>query len=242
MQFDYTIVAISNRFPTEPYYCLEEWHKSVKGTNHVVIDAIESKFQGLGDKPKFVYRAIKRGYIKTKYIIFCDCWDLVFASTPEEIIEKYLEFNADLVFSAEKNCFPSDLKEEYDKLPNTGTSYKYLNSGMIVGLTDSLLTTLEAMEVEKIPNDYWDNERRCNIHFNDQFEYQKIFLKQPVKMVLDHNQVLSNALHQVKLEELDFSEDRIKNIETGSYPCTWHMNGSGKTDGLREPILKKLGL
>jgi len=167
---NYTIVSICNKRPEQEYYCLDEWEKSTEGFNKLVIAAIGSFYQGLCDKPKFVYRAIKGGHIKTKYIIFCDCWDLVFCTDPQEIIMKFLSFECDLVVSAERNCFPADLKDEYDKLPSI-SSFKYLNSGMIVGYTEKLLETLEAMKVEEIPNDYWDGEK--NIHFNDQFEYQK---------------------------------------------------------------------
>jgi hypothetical protein len=239
---NYTIVTICNRTPIENYYCLEQWKQSVAGTNYMMIQSVGSLYQGLCDKPKFVYRAIKQGFINTEFIIFCDSWDLVFATTPEEIIERFLELNCDLVISAEKNCFPDDLKKEYDNLPYT-SSYRYLNSGMIVGYTNKLLEILEVMEVEKIPNDYWDAEKHCNIHFNDQFEYQKIFLNQPVNIKLDYQQIFSRTLHDAKLEELDFSETRIRNIETNSYPCTFHMNGNGKTEnGIRENILKHLNL
>lgn len=236
----YTIVTISNRLPTENYYCFREWEKSVQGTNAIVIHGIDTPYTGLCDKAKFVYRAIKKGIVNTDIIIFCDSWDLVFATTPEEIIEKFLEFNCDLVISAEKNCFPNDLKDEYDKLPFT-SDFKYLNSGMIVGYTDKMLQTLEAMKVEEIPNDYWDGEK--NIHFNDQFEYMKIYLKQPVHIKLDYQQILSRTLHNAQLYELDFTKERIMNISTNSYPCTFHMNGNGKTEnGIRNAILKKLGL
>lgn len=236
---NYTIVTICNRVPQEEYYCLHQWEQSVAGTNKFVIQAIGTYYQGLCDKPKFVYRAIKGGHIKTKYIIFCDCWDLVFCTSPEEIILKFLGFDCDLVISAERNCFPADLKDEYDKLPST-SSFKYLNSGMIVGYTDKMLELLEAMKVEEIPNDYFDGEK--NVHFNDQFEYQKAFLGQAVSIKLDYDCSLSMPLHQVTLDDLDFSEERIRNKETNSYPCTMHMNGSSKTDGLREPILKHLNL
>lgn len=236
---NYTIVSICNRIPIEDYYCFHEFKKSIEGTNNLIIQAIKTQYQGLCDKPKFVYRAIKEGHIKTKYIIFCDSWDLVFCTTPEEIILKFLGMDCDLVISAERNCFPADLKEEYDKLPAT-SSFKYLNSGMIVGYTDKLLETLEAMEVEKIPDDYWDGEK--NIHFNDQKFYQDIFLKQPVRIKLDYDCSLSIPLHQVKLDDLDFSESRIRNVETESYPCTFHLNGGAKTGGLREPILSHLNL
>lgn len=236
---NYTIFSVCNRFPTEEYYCLNEWMKSTENTNRLIVSSVGSPYQGLCDKAKFIYRAIKAGYIKTEFIIFCDSWDLVFATIPEEIIEKFLQFNCDLVFSGERNCFPNDLKEEYDKLLST-SSYKYLNSGLIVGYTDALLKTLEAMDVEAIPNDYFDGEK--NVHFNDQFEYQKIFLKQPVHMKLDYDQVLSNTMHESKLADFDFSQPMIKNIETGSYPCSWHFNGNGKTGECRIPILKHLNL
>lgn len=236
---NYTIVTISNRIPQEDYYCFTEWQKSVNGTNGIIIQSLDTPYQGLCDKPKFVYRAIKAGVINTEFIIFCDSWDLVFTTTPEEVIEKFLEFNCDLVISAERNCFPNDLKEEYDKLPST-SSFKYLNSGLIVGYTQKLLETLEAMKVEEIPDDYFDGQK--NVHFNDQFEYQKIFLQQLVHIKLDYQQILSRTLHEAKLDELDFSEPRIRNIETNTYPCTMHMNGNGKTSGCREAILKHLNL
>lgn len=236
---DYTIVTVSNRIPTQDYYCFNEWWKSVENYNPLIIQRFDTNYQGLGDKPKFVYRAIKNEVIKTKYIIFCDSWDLVFATTPEEIIKKYLEFDADIVISAEKNCFPDTQKKEYDELGAT-SSYKYLNSGFIVGTTEAFLKVLEAMDLGNIPDDYWDGQRM--VHINDQELYQQIFLKQPVKMALDYNQVLSRTLHEAKLEELDFSEPRIRNIETDTYPCTFHMNGNGKTSGCRGAILKHLNL
>lgn len=240
-EFNYTIVTICNRPPIEDYYCLKEWDKSTDDYNKIIIQHIDTPYQGLGDKPKFVYRAIKRGIIPTKYIIFTDCWDLVFVDTPEVIIEKYQDFKCGLVFSGERNCFPADLKEEYDKLPFT-SSYKYLNSGFIVGETEALLATLEAMKVEEIPDDYWDAEKGHNVHFNDQFEYQKIFIQQPVSMKLDYAQTLSQTMHDVGWNDIDLTKEKIQNCETKAFPSTIHFNGSGKTNGLQKPILQKLGL
>lgn len=242
---NYTIFGVCNRIPTEDYYCFKEWEKSTEGMNKFVVAGIGSHYTGLCDKAKFLYRAIKFGHIKTKYLIICDTWDLVFCCPPEEIILKFLGMSCDIVFSAEKNCFPDDLKKEFDEL-NTYSTYKYLNSGMIVGRTDAILRMLEDMKVEEIPNDYWDGEK--NIHFNDQFEYQKEYIRNkqlfepPNTMRLDYDCILSIPLHQVTIEELDFSEPRIRVKETNSYPCTLHMNGSSKTDGLRNPILTHLNL
>jgi len=136
---NYTIFSVSNRFPTEPYYCLA---KSTEGTNRLIVSAVGSHYTGLCDKAKFLYRAIKNDLIKTKYLIVCDCWDLVFCAPPEEIILKFLGMSCDIVFSAERNCFPDDLKKDYDEL-NAHTTFNYLNSGMIVGRTEAILQMLE---------------------------------------------------------------------------------------------------
>jgi len=235
----YTIFAVCNRVPKEDYYCLNEWEKSTEGANKLVVSGVGTMYQGLFDKPKFMYRAIKNELITTEYIIACDCWDLVFVTSPEEIIEVFKTFNTDIVFSSEKTCFPADRKEEYDKLPFT-SSYKYLNSGMIVGKTASVLKLLEAMDVESVPDDYWDKDHM--VHFNDQAFYLDWFLKQPVPMKLDYDQKISTTLHAVDMDEIDFSEDGIMVKETNTFPCTIHGNGSGKTNGLLQASLKHLNL
>lgn len=236
---NYTIFSVCNRFPVEPYYCLNEWMKSTENTNRLVVSGIGTQYQGLFDKPKFMYRAIKNGVIKTKYIIACDCWDLVFVTSPETIIDVFETFDTEIVFSSERTCFPDSKKEEYDKLPYT-SSYKYLNSGMIVGYAESILKLLESMDVESVPDDYWDGSK--NVHFNDQEFYLEHFLKQVVPMKLDYEQKISTTLHAVEIDEIDFSEDGIMVKETNSFPCTVHGNGSGKTNGLLQASLKHLKL
>lgn len=241
---EFEIVAVSTGTPKEDYYCYEQFFKSLQryGHNPLMIETNHNKRFSLIDKPKLVKKAIESGVINSRHLLFVDCWDLVFAASPEEVIEKYLTFNSDLVISAEKNCFPSDLKVWYDALPYT-SSYRYLNSGMIVGTTESFLETLKAMKVDEIPDDYYDKEKGCNIHFNDQLYYQEIFLKQPVKISLDYNQGLCQTMHDVKLEELDFSGEKIVNKETGSTPLIFHFNGNSKTEnGVRVEILNKLKL
>jgi len=189
-----------------------------------------------------LYQAIKDKIIDTDFIIFTDCWDLVFTCHPDEIMEAYGFFNKPIVISTEANCFPADLKEEFDKR-DCPTKYKYLNSGFICGETEAILACLEAMDLPNLPDDYYDPERNCNVHPNDQFEWMKIAIDKPELIGLDYNQVLSQTLHGAKIDEFDFSKDRIKNKLTGSYPCTLHFNGGSKDDmAIREPILKHLNL
>lgn len=38
--------------------------------------------------------------------MFVDAFDIIFQSNPQEILEKFNSFNASIVYSAEKNCWP----------------------------------------------------------------------------------------------------------------------------------------
>lgn len=97
------------------------------------------------------------------------------------------------------------------------------------------------MDLPNLPDDHFDGEK--NIHPNDQWEWMKVFVKQPVKIKLDYYQALSQTLHGASIDDFDFSGDRIKNKLTNSYPCSWHFNGASKDDmALRKPILKHLNL
>ncbi len=237
---EYQVVTVANKIPMESYYTFHEHFRSLGNTESLVLGTNPGQYGGLGSKPRLIHQAIKEGGIPTKYIIFCDCFDLVFACDIDELFETFLAFNSPFVISAERNCFPDTYKKEYDKLNPNGSSYQYLNSGMIVAETEALYAVLEHMDAANIPNDYWDGEKMVNP--NDQEYYQKVFLEQPVKMTLDYDQILCNTLHDVIIDDLDFSKERIRNWETKTYPCSFHLNGGSKTGGLREPILKHLKL
>lgn len=241
---DFKVVTVCNRRPAEPYYCLDAFIKSLGDNEPLVLGTQPGEYTGLGSKVKLLYKAIREGLIQEEYIIYCDCFDLVFTIDPIFLFENYLECfgfgSRDIVISSEKNCFPENLREEYNLLPYTST-YKYLNSGMIVGSTSNILEALISMEVENIPEDYRMEDGNM-FHVNDQFLWQQIFLKQPVPMKLDYSQILCNTLHNVKSYDLRFTDKRIFNRETEKAPSSFHFNGSAKTDGLMRPILKHLNL
>lgn len=238
---DYTIVTIANRRPNEWYYLYDQFFKSLAGYNPLLIQPMQ--WGGLSTKPKVLYQVIREKVITTKYIIFTDCWDLVFARTPDEVMERYKIFNSPIVISCERNCFPADLKEDFDKADNHHSPYKYLNSGFIVGETEAIFACLEAMDLPNLKDDHYDAERGCSYHPNDQFEWQKIWAKQPVEIALDYDQTLSQTLHDEKIGNFEFTEQGIKNKETGSYPCAFHFNGGSKdNNSLRTPILQYLNL
>lgn len=238
MQYD--VISISNKRPEAWYYLFDEYIKSL-GSYHPKIFQ-PSYWGGLSTKPKFLHYLIKEKHINTSHIIFTDCWDLVFAAEPDEIIEMYRIMNIPIVISSEANCFPDDLKAEFDER-KPPTKYKYLNSGFICGETEAILYCLEKMDLPNMQDDHYDPIKQCNVHPNDQFFWQQIAIKYPELITLDYKQILSQTLHGESIDNFDFSKARIKNNLTGSYPCTFHFNGGSKDDmSLREPILKHLNL
>jgi hypothetical protein len=239
MSKDYTIVTVCDRRPVEDYYCLWAFEKSL--AKYGVEPVILTRFNGLGAKPNEQHRAIKEGLIKTKYVQFVDCFDLFYAEHPDKAFEKYLEFNSPIVFNAEKNCFPHFVKEDYDKLYDGKSQYKYLNSGVIVGETEAVLAALEAMDAPNIQEDY-KQDNGVMFHQNDQQLWQDNFLKQPVKMVLDYDQYITQTLHDVNIDEFELTDKGYRNKETGCVCSIYHANGNGKSSGVKEPILKSLGL
>lgn len=242
---NYTIVTVCTHRPTADYFCLNEYFKSLQGAPILILDREYTNYSGLASKPKGLMKAIKNGHINTKTILFTDCFDFVFTKHPDLLINHYRALDCPIIISAERNCFPADLKEEYDKLKNpTGftTSFKYLNSGMIVGDTEAILTCLEAMDLPNVPDDHFDADKGCMVHPNDQFLWQQIFLKQSAEIRLDYATSLCMPLHSVGVDELEFNGNGVMNRETLIYPLSLHLNGNAKTGGLREPVLKHLNL
>jgi len=253
MNKDCKIVTISNRIPTQDYYTYQYLQKSAGDNEILVLGQSPGEYTGLSDKPRILYHAIKDGLIKEKYICFVDAWDVVFADTLESIMEKYKSFNSPIVIGAEKNCFPGNFKKEYDRLLHT-SSYKYLNSGVIIGETDAILEVLEAMDSPNLPRDYHNSQTGTNFHFNDQAMYMDIFLRQPVKMKLDYDCLIAQNMQDVTEDEIGFwggcsvnpeKADMyafIKNKETKTNPSIIHWNGGSKTGWSREKILNHLNL
>jgi len=237
------IVTASNKRPEAWYYLYDQFKQTTAAYNPLVLNEqlMGSSFNGLGTKPRWLYKAIKDKIIDTSHIIFTDSWDMIFCTSPLEIMERYISFSHPIVVSAERNCFPDDLKAEYDKLESP-TPYKYLNSGFIVGETEAILEILEAMDLPNQPEDHRRPDG-SNFHLNDQALWLEQAIKHPELITLDRYQTLSQTLHDVSIDEFDFSEARIRNKLTGSYPCTLHFNGGSKDNmSLREPILKHLNL
>lgn len=253
------LVTVANKRPIEPHFCYDEFFASLQRQNIVplILGTLAGQYTGLCSKPRLLLEAINSGWIKEGVTIFVDCFDLVFIRSVEQIVGEFLNWGVDIVIGAEKNCFPDDLRKEFDAAADIftvgdPTPYKYLNSGFIIAKTAALKTALELMELECEPDDH-RREDGTNFHCNDQYLWMKLFCDLPryagkIEIDLDYYQEFCMNMHDVAIDEFslvhEIGTDKpcILNKDTNSMPAVVHFNGGSKTSGCMLPILKHLNL
>jgi hypothetical protein len=233
------IVCVSSYNPKESYYIYEQFKASVRrvGAEPTIL-GWHQEWRGLMTKPRRFREFLRKGHQQGEVLIVCDAWDVIFTVHPDEIVDAYRKFNVPIVFNAERNCFPrGDLADQF---PDPGTPWRYLNSGFMVGTPEAILTLLESMNLDAIPDDHqlpdgsWFNP-------NDQEHFTLAYLAQPVKMALDTKAEMCMTGHGTTLQELDFSKPRIRNLITGTEPMAFHFNGGSKND-LQPAVLAHMKL
>lgn len=199
-------------------------------------------------KPKMLHEWIQKEGAKYPHVIVADAWDILFLTTPDEILYNYKGFGTPIVFNAEKSCFPrADLAPKFDVMvPEQVYPYRYLNSGFFVGETDSIFHMLTEMRIGDIPDDKQNEDGSWTCH-NDQEYYARWFIGDFAWTLsriacLDYRGILCQSLHGSGDREFAYFPDRkrIVSLLTGNEPCACHGNGSGK-DWLKR-IIGWLGL
>jgi hypothetical protein len=150
-------------------------------------------------------------------------------------MESFLSFGVPLVFGAEAGCWPDpDLASWYPE-PDPGPRsedrritafrppppprgpFRYLNSGVYLGLAGAIREALE--ELDPSPGD------------DDQRLYTRYFLEHGDRVRLDVRAQLFQNLYRVRPEDLCLEEDRpvrLRSRWTGTQPCVLHGNGPGR--------------
>ena len=64
-------------------------------------------------------------------VLFIDAYDVMFVDTIQTIFERFEGFDCDILFAAERQCWPDATISP--QFPMTPTPYKYLNSGVYMG-------------------------------------------------------------------------------------------------------------
>ena len=234
------VVTVANAKPTADYYLFDEWGASLDkfGVKPVIL-GWQQPWHGLMTKPRRLQEWLRSGAAdNVDCIIVVDCFDLVFAHHPRDIAMLWKACGGVWTIGGERSLFPSGNEDAYQK----GTSsYRFPNSGFIISTPQDMEKVLGAMDLPNIKDDHVDDTGR-SIHPNDQEEYQRMFLRQPVPMEIDYDCGLVWNLCGVDASNFEFKHGEIINRETGMAAGCLHFNGPAKTDGMAEPVLKHLNL
>jgi glycosyl transferase family 25 len=149
-------------------------------------------------------------------VLFCDGYDVFFTDKIEEIVRRFIGdmgSRCDIIFSAEKICWPDESLESEFITKNSqlddeyvDTPFKYLNSGLFIGRVG---------EIKKmIPDKIGDSD-------DDQLYYQKKYLNGDLKIIIDSE----CYIFQTHEPEVYKDGSQMYNPITRAYNCIYHGNG-----------------
>lgn len=137
-------------------------------------------------------------------ILFVDGYDVVFCDDLPTIAERFLGFDCDILFAAEKECWPSpDLAELF---PETENRYRFINSGLYIGRLSKIRQFLQGGIL--------DEEDDQN------FIHTKYISGSGVNVLLDTEAYVFQCDDDIMV-----SDKRLINLHTNTSPCVYHGNG-----------------
>ena len=139
-------------------------------------------------------------------VLFTDAYDVFFVTDLDNIVRRYMDFSVEILFSAEKACWPDESMAE--KHPPAETDYKFLNSGGFIGRVGALK---DLFSEELLASD------------DDQLYIQRIWTYDTSRwsMALDYEQYI----FQTNESNLTIRNKQLWNDFTGCYPAIYHGNG-----------------
>jgi len=201
--------------------------KSCKENNiNINADGIGSKWNGNKDKPTNFIKFLNE--CKDEQIVmFVDANDVIFYDNPENIKKKFLEFNKNIVVSAEKFCWPDGDISKYYPEETKNETFRYVNSGTYIGYAKDLKEMLNSYNSGNNCVKY--NQQDDNIpggFISDQRCLHKYYLENLDKIAVDHKQKIWSICSGTNRENYDIEGyNKLYNKITNEQSCVLHTNG-----------------
>ena len=152
---------------------------------------------------------LMKKWLKDKHpedvVVFTDAYDVFYADNLDTILERFLDFKSDIVFSGELYCYP--YASLADKFPKAPTDCRFINSGTYVGRGGAL---------QKLFNDHTiaDDD-------DDQLYVHKCFLSKKYDISIDYE----CYIFQTNYDNTRKLGEQLHNPDTKCCPCIYHGNG-----------------
>jgi hypothetical protein len=187
-------------------------------TNLSINYITQSVWNGFFDKIHNTLNAIKN-LPDNDIVCFVDGFDVLALGLEDEIITKFKNYNCNILFGAELNCWPGEYKGRF---PNLGikNGYKYLNSGGFIGYKHAIMdlyTWKPIEEVAYICKTRGGDQGYCIEYFIENFSKKNLKLDNEV-------QIFQNFF-SLDWNEIFIKDGRVINSIIKSEPCFLHFNG-----------------
>uniref|UniRef100_A0A8C9STB1 procollagen-lysine 5-dioxygenase n=1 Tax=Scleropages formosus TaxID=113540 RepID=A0A8C9STB1_SCLFO len=175
---------------------------------------------GGGQKVRWLKKELQKYKDRPELVIlFVDSYDVIFASSPRELLWKFSRMGHRVVFSAEAFCWPN--QKLSSKYPAVKNGKRFLNSGGFIGYAPDIIGIIQQWKQK-------DND-------DDQLFYTNIYLdkvqRNKFNMTLDHHshifQNLNGAIEEVVLK-FERGRVRVRNVAYDTLPIIIHGNGPTK--------------
>lgn len=170
-------------------------------------------------------------------VLFMDGYDTFFADDPKVVLERYLQFDADIVFGAESEHWPL-IDDDFmrNKWPDTGTPYRYLNSGLYIGRAKALHAFIAQETPERAKK---DDQLYCQLRYLKtlQANIDKGY-EFPYTVKLDTEAYIFQN-HEPNIRVV---EGQLWNDATRCCGCIYHGNGGEDAKALFITMAEKFDL
>jgi hypothetical protein len=172
-----------------------------------------------------------RDYIKflsdNEIVFFVDGYDVFINDDTSTIFDRYKGFNVDVLFAAEKACWPDKSMEAF--FPKSHTEYNYLNSGVYIGNVKGLKALLDGAV-----GDSEDDQLFL------QKQYIKAKLENKITVALDHENYVFQCLAGAEKDLTIQKNKQLLNKATQCCPCVLHGNGGDSTKAFFDSLVDEV--
>uniref|UniRef100_A0A6P7FY86 procollagen-lysine 5-dioxygenase n=1 Tax=Diabrotica virgifera virgifera TaxID=50390 RepID=A0A6P7FY86_DIAVI len=180
---------------------------------------------GGGFKFNLLKKALEEHKASKKLVLFTDSYDVIFLGKMDEIIRRFKQTGAKILFGAEPFCWPDP--KLADQYPEATEGKRFLNSGMFIGYAPEIYKLLTRDEIQ----DTDDDQLYCTkAYLDEQF-------RDEAQIKLDHKSEIFQNLNGVSAEiEIATRQEKegegelyyVRNTLTRTEPLVIHGNGAAK--------------
>jgi hypothetical protein len=185
---------------------------------------------GFGRKTTDIRRAIQ-DLPGDALVLSVDPFDVVFLTNLAELAERYRPYHGKFVCGSLKlgrglsAVYNTEFNKSGEAIPQTEFGYDHLNSGTWMANADCARSVIDRLvEQEKMADKDMDQERLTSLYIRGDAEVALDW-----RCDLFHNLLFRDFVtRRPNLTDLEFSEGRVFNRATKTWPCVLHASGNAR--------------